>query len=1179
MKRLYTALLYVAILLFSADGFISHAQLPTQGVWNATRISTNTDITLEGDVTIKGTITINSGKSLTIRNTSGSDYTLTVDESFKNGTNIFDNSGSLKIVGNTDGKIIINGGADFEFSQDSNQNPVKLNAKTAKRVSAAIKNTGTLTLDYVTIMNVNDSNTNGGAITSSTSSAVLLTNCTITQCYSQLGSAIMISGGSGKVTVENSEISRCFSGGGSTERAGGAIRTYGSVTSSLYLTNVKFRQNYSQRTLNYDNTWDRDASGGAIFWNARGLNTTECVMNSCLFEHNKSDDNGGAIKTQGSIRFTGGETVIQDNVAPNGAGIYIEGYIGGSGVGSKRTITYDLNDKLKVINNSAPSYYVESANTTYSGKGAGIHFYFGDTMTLEANSTINVNMNGAIIQNNKAIGEESNGGGIYFENISLPSKNYTFNIKLSHGTVSENTAAKGGGIYVSQGNVSSNSVEGKTLTVSDNTSGAGAGLYIKDGSLSMANGTISGNTVSGTGNGGGIYIENGDFTIDAGEVSENTLTSGQGAGVYIVGSNGKGNFTMNGGEIKDNTASGNNGGGVYINGGNFTLNSGTITNNNAVDGGGVYLNNGNFSLVTGKIGENTATRFGGGVYLIGDDCIYKLKNGAIETNTASNGGGVYLANGSFILAEDISDTGSISGNSASGNGGGVYIAGNGGFTMNGGTVEQNMSTGNNGGGIFLNGGNFTLNNGDIKANSSAAQGGGVYLYGGTFLMGNGTIEGNSSSTDGGGVCIVNNGSFTMNNGDITGNGKSTGTVVTQNGGGVYIDGGTLTVTSGNISSNASNVNGGGVYIMNGTVMMGAGKILANSCGQYGGGVYVYNSSTTDKKTVTFNGGTLSGNSAKYGGGVCVDGLIDMSIGNVEIAENTATNGGGVCLMNKAFMEFGVGEIKNNTAVKRTSTIYGTGYKKGISEVEGFGGGVYLDSNTTLVFGEAENLGLFGNLADYGGDEIFANGNGTYVDLPDVSKMALGGYPGASNLKWIEDYPTNDPDYGYGTKLKGDAWNSDKTNLRYRETISQNAQIYNLTGAVTGDSRYICFALGYEVIYITIVRHGLGAGESAIYHLTKNEANDFKIILTGNSTGDPVTKKVAVTAGDWTVSETPWSWAYGTSDRTITRAVPDPDPETDPVTGKKVDRPFVFNISKTESLPMNSEDIEVNIMGN
>lgn len=1041
----------------------------------------------------------------------------------------------------------MDGGADFSWNNYA-LNP----GVNTRSLSEAICNEGTLELKNVIIKNVNGSNPNGGAIIidGSADGPTTLTNCKIENCYSQLGSAIMIQG-SHPVRITDSEINYCISGGGNVDNSGGAIRTYGNVSASLYLTRVKFLYNYAKRNEGFNNTLVKDGNGGALFWNARGTNNTKCVIDGCEFAYNKSDDNGGAIKSQATVEFINTVTKIHDNSAPIGGGMYIEGYTGGASVTGARTIKYDLNENMEVYSNTSPGYFHE--DIYYAGKGAGIHLYFGNQMKLEAGSTIQLEMNGAKIYGNSTDSESSNGGGIYFENTSLPEMNYTFDIKLSYGSVTGNTAGNGGGIYVSKGNVSSESVNGKTLTVSGNSATNGAGLYIKDGSLSMANGTISGNTVSGTGNGGGIYIENGDFTIDAGEVSSNTLDSGQGAGVYIVGSNGKGNFTMNGGEIKDNRTSGNNGGGVYINGGNFTLNDGSITANSSVEGGGVYLNNGNFSLVRGDISGNTVTGNGGGVYLVGEDCEYRLKNGSITGNEAKNGGGVYLANGSFILAEDINDTGSISSNSASGDGGGVYIAGDGDFTMNGGTVKENETTSGNGGGIFLNGG--------------------------SFFMVNGYIADNSSKSDGGGICILNGGSFTMNNGDITGNGKKTGTVVTQNGGGVYIDGGTLTVTSGNISSNASNVNGGGVYIMNGTVMMGAGKILANSCGQYGGGVYVYNSSTTDKKTVTFNGGTLSGNSAKYGGGVCVDGLIDMSIGNVEIAENTATNGGGVCLMNNAFMEFGVGEIKNNTAVKKTSTVYDTGYQKGIAEIEGFGGGVYLDSNTKLVFGEAENLGLFGNLADYGGDEIFANGNGTYVDLPDVSQMALGGYPGASNLKWIEDYPTNDPDYGYGTKLKGDAWDSDKTNLRYRETISQNAQIYNLTGAVTGDSRYICFALGYEVIYITIVRHGLGAGESAIYHLSKNEANDFKIILTGNSTGDPVTKKVAVTAGDWTVSETPWSWAYGTSGRTITRAVPDPDPETDPVTGKKVDRPFVFNISKTESLPMNSEDIEVNIMGN
>lgn len=1152
MRRLYITILSILVFLISGSGLIAYAQqLPSQGNWGTygKHTSASGEVTLTGDVYLKGSIRVQPGTSLVIKSDKNvTIYNSGIVESTGGESRMFTiNSpaggnpcGSLTIEAAPGCTITIDGGANYTWTD------YKLEAGTGSRgLSSCISTGGYLTLKNVVIQNVKGLDNYGGAIDISAKAAVpiILENSKILKCYSQLGAAIMYQG-SNSLSLTDSEISHCNSGGGSNQNSGGAIRTLGNVEGSLYLTRTKFSYNYAQRNQNYDHTFEKDGNGGALFWNARGTDETKCLINGCLFENNKSDDNGGAIKSQATLIFEGSPTTITGNIAPVGAGLYIEGYTGSAGVDGVRTIDYDLNENLIITGNVSPAYTF--GDETFSGKGAGIHYFFGSGMTLEAGSTINVNMNGATIQGNKSQGPGSQGGGIYFENTSEEGK-YSFGIYLNNGTIESNISeGDGGGIYVYQGDVLSTYTPGKTLTVEGNSASNGAGIYIKDGNLEMANGTITGNTVSGSGNGGGIYIENGDFTIDAGEVSSNTLDSGQGAGVYIVGSNGKGNFTMNGGEIKDNRTSGNNGGGVYINGGNFTLNDGSITANSSVEGGGVYLNNGNFSLVRGDISGNTVTGNGGGVYLVGEDCEYRLKNGSITGNEAKNGGGVYLANGSFILAEDINDTGSISSNSASGDGGGVYIAGDGDFTMNGGTVKENETTSGNGGGIFLNGG--------------------------SFFMVNGYIADNSSKSDGGGICILNGGSFTMNNGDITGNGKKTGTVVTQNGGGVYIDGGTLTVTSGNISSNASNVNGGGVYIMNGTVMMGAGKILANSCGQYGGGVYVYNSSTTDKKTVTFNGGTLSGNSAKYGGGVCVDGLILMTIGNVEIAENTATNGGGVCLMNSAHMVFGIGQIKNNTAISQRS--FSTGYQKEIDEIEGFGGGVYLSTGTTLVFNSANDLGLFGNLADNGGDEIFANGKSTTVDLPDVTFMALGGYPGASNLKWIEDYPTNDVYYDKGTKLKGSAWDTDKTNLRYRETISQNAPIYNLLGETKQDKSYICFALGYEVIYITITRYGLDKGESAIYHLRKNEANDFNIILTGDGS-ESVTKKAAVTAGEWTVSETDWSWSW-----ILTDAEGNPVPANG-ITKDIADdanRIFIFKGTRQTGIPMNSEDVEINTMG-
>ena len=1219
MKRLHIFIFVSLVSLLWGNGFSVYAQpLPSQGTWKATTISSNLTVVLTGDITIEGCITINSGKTLKIVNNSDTSYLLSVDEKFPNATNIFNNGGTLEISGKETGRITIDGGAEFEYSEDGNYKPVSLTAGTKKRIQAGIHNTGKLSLNYVTIQNVNDYNSYGGAISTSTSKTVEISNCTITKCYSQLGSAIMISGGSGAVSIKQSEISKCFSGGGSTERAGGAIRTYGAVSSSLYLTGVTFRHNYAQRTQTYNNTWDRDGNGGAIFWNARGKTTTECVMDGCLFEFNRCDDNGGAIKTQGSIRFTGDTTIIQNNTAPNGAGIYIEGYIGSSGVGDARTITYDLNEKLLVKNNISPDYFVESVNKTYSGKGAGIHFFFGSSMTLEANSIINVNMNGAVVENNNALGDESLGGGVYFENTSPDKMNYTFNIKLNHGAITTNSADKGGGIYVFQENVRSDVTEGDSLIVDKNIA---------------------------TTAGGGVYIDKGDFTIKSGEIEQNIVSNGNGGGVYIIG------------EKQGETRVG-----------NFTMENGKISSNTGGNGAGVFLNGGNFDLIQGQISNNTASLYGGGVYLIGDNCEYLLKNGTISNNRAQHGGGVYLADGSFTLTESEDQTGKISENVADTAGGGVYIAGDGGFEMNGGSVYKNETTAedSNGGGVFLNGGDFTMNAGNIEGNESKRQGGGVLMYGGAFTMTGGQINGNTTTTNGGGVCIIGiqtdntmsgsftmqngnplikenkgdngggvyiyGGNFTMTSGSIASNGQRTsgqnvesrgggvyikgiklgeatygnftmsnGTIEnnsSNDGGGVYIDGGSLNVTSGNIFDNTANANGGGVYILNGTVNMGeagkGGRIQQNECYRYGGGVYVYNSDTISENPVEVNleGGTVEGNDAKYGGGICVDGNISLNIGNIEIASNEAINGGGVCLMNNAQMTFSEGQIKNNNAISDSDEIYITGYKKNIDEIKGFGGGVYLSANTRLVFDNtAEKLGLFGNIADNGGDEVFANGDGTYVNLPDVSHMALDGYAGASNLRWIEDYTNNDIDYDKGTHLKGlDNWSKEQTNLRYRETIRLNGTIYNLPSGsnVILEDTYVSFALGYEVAYLTITRTGLRLGESAIYELYKNDENNFRIIITGDGT-DSVTKKIAVTAGEWIVREMPWSWTYDVTDNSIAtdastdanttdRAVVHQVPYKDPQTGKEW--VFVFNGTRQEiSSPMNKEDIDVKIMAN
>ncbi len=1074
-----------------------------------------------------------------------------------------------------------------------------------------------VTLDGCTISGCS-ANSNGGGIYLSQSSQVTTTfeNGEISGCTSQLGSAIMLMG-SGALVINDSVIKDCISGGGTTSNSGGAIRTYGSVDASLYLTRVNFTGNKAKRNKNWDNTLAKDANGGALFWNARGKDTTKCVIDGCTFRGNSSQDNGGAIKSQATLVFRGAQTEITGNTAPVGAGLYIEGYQGGSGVSGERTINYDLNQYMYIHDNIAPAY--QYGGETFPGRGAGVHLYFGPEMTLEANSTINLNMVGARIENNHAGGRIQSedgivsesasagglGGGIYFENTSLEEKGYDFNILLNYGTVSDNSASQGAGIYVSKGSIGPEENQepqtpailqldnaGSLIVRNNEAVSGGGGICVVDGSLNMPNGTITLNRVSGTGNGGGVYVENGNFTIGAGEVSSNALASGMGAGVYVTGSGELRNFTMRGGTINNNTNSSNNGGGVYvhggnfnlesgsittnssglngggvyINGGNFTLNSedGSITGNSATNGGGVFLNNGNFSLVTGTISGNTTTGNGAGVYLTGEDCVYVLTNGTISQNTASGGygGGVYLQNGSFILAEELTDQGSITQNRAA-RGGGVFISAGGDFTMNGGQVVENSAEYDDGGGVFLAGGAFVQNGGSISTNVSVANGGGV------CIMSSGTTAG----------------SFTMNGGRIEGNGKKDGTLTTQNGGGVYIDGGSLTVTDGLISANGAQFDGGGLYILNGAVNMtpideskAGGIIQNNECNMYGGGVYVFNSSD-EFKNVSFTGGTLQENRARYGGGICVNGKINLTIGNVEVAENEAINGGGVCLLNNAKMTFCAGQIKNNRAHKSApeNETYKdrTAYQQDITAVEGIGGGVYLNSNTTLIFNATSSLGLFGNLADNAADEIFANGLNTSVNLPDVTHMGLDNYPGAGNLKWIKDYITNDTQYEMGPELDVDR-GSNGDNMRYRDMLANNIQdIPQLVGGIGEEdprrTGYICFALGYEVIYIVLVKEGLAANESAIFTFENTNNQKFRVIMTGNGSSEPITKKVAVTYGTWTVTETPWSWTYAVKDEngadlaggSITKDV-----------AEEENRTFTFKNVKKETLPLYNESVHI-----
>jgi hypothetical protein len=339
----------------------------------------------------------------------------------------------------------------------------------------------------------------------------------------------------------------------------------------------------------------------------------------------------------------------------------------------------------------------------------------------------------------------------------------------------------------------------ETPVISDNTAGVGGGLSVLYGSLTMNGGTISNNRAEGGAvadigdDGGGVYVC---------------------GGAYTVGQNGLPEFfpssTMTGGTIKGNTATGD-GGGVCIVGGTIYPTSPSvyeyIPSSFIMEGG----------LIGGAAGgddANTAGGAGGGVYIgvlstvpIGAPKMpasLTMRDGDIKGNAATIGGGVYVAGGTslqlpptelLINALFTMEGGTVGGDvpatdsNTAIQGGGVFVGNGGKFNMRAGAISGNTAVGDTnskGGGVHVEeGASFTIPGNDCKisGNHSTYYGAGVYVGGpdASFVIsGNGCeIKGNNGS-DGGGVYVRDSGAFTISGASCV----ISGNEVTYAGGGV-----------------------------------------------------------------------------------------------------------------------------------------------------------------------------------------------------------------------------------------------------------------------------------------------------------------------------------------------------------------------------------------------------------
>ncbi len=186
----------------------------------------------------------------------------------------------------------------------------------------------------------------------------------------------------------------------------------------------------------------------------------------------------------------------------------------------------------------------------------------------------------------------------------------------------------------------------------------------------------------------------------------------------------------------------------------------------------------------------------------------------------------------------------------------------------------NNSRGNNwlGGGVFLYG-TMTMEPGSSIQNCSAWAGGGVAVVNSgdsCLTMKGGSIE-TCESYQGGGVCIFH-GSFQLEDGEV----KNCRAVTPPE---------TIPIADTDINSPGE---GGGVFLAwaNCSMEMSGGSLTGNSA-RYGGGV------GCDAGTLTVSGGTVTGNYAeKYGGGILASpGLKIFLSGKFVIADNESGNEG------------------------------------------------------------------------------------------------------------------------------------------------------------------------------------------------------------------------------------------------------------------------------------------------
>lgn len=517
-----------------------------------------------------------------------------------------------------------NGGAILIIAGTVEATGTTISENTANQTGGAIymAGAGTLTLTDCTLdgnMLTNTGNNYGGAISlaGTVTRTVTLTGCTISNHkiattltdntkYGARGGALYFQG-AGTITLDDCTIT----GNEATASAykdegnlgnGGGIYVYNSCTADIDITDCTITGNkatsegggiYVGATA-CDITIKNENSGGITSNEAnRGggvytVGTGDITIDDCTMQSNTAKSSGGGIfvssTTSDMVTLTMNKcNITQNTAAGNGGGVSLTDPDG--------TLTVSMTDCSITENvTNAPA-------APYTGCGAGIFANCAGTLNL---TNCNIDDNEA---NDNAdyytYPTEGNGGGIYL----LPDS--TISLTVNGGSVSDNKACIGGGLYLANN---------ATHTISDCTISGNETKKRTD--TGKASDTKNYSTFFGMA--GAIMIRcESNVTLDTCTISNNTGHTG--GGIVLMGA-GTNTLTMTKCTLNSNTANGNSGGGaMYVDkkGATISMMECKFISNvtTSARGGAIRFEQGKMDAVNCAFDENSAKTSGGALFL------------------------------------------------------------------------------------------------------------------------------------------------------------------------------------------------------------------------------------------------------------------------------------------------------------------------------------------------------------------------------------------------------------------------------------------------------------------------------------------------------------------------------------------------------------------------------------